>query len=193
MTTGQLSETVSKVMSQWPEAAREAADLVLRAYGEPDECTPSEMVWFNAGPWKRIVATKRFFEHRFPVPHTDSVECFVDYAVPPGAVSALAYFDGSVMVERTAGEMSARCHDEQANFLALNLAHDIITGAKSVSQARQYYAEEFLNYRRGVPTPYMDGLRFSVPRNSADPDVRLLSDEQLEDAEKAGQKPNSEL
>jgi hypothetical protein len=25
----------------------------------------------------------------------------------------LAHFDGSVIVERTAGEVSARCHDEQ--------------------------------------------------------------------------------
>ncbi len=32
----------------------------------------------------------------------------------------VAEFDGSVIVERTAGEVSARCHDEQANFLALN-------------------------------------------------------------------------
>lgn len=189
MTTSQLSKSVADVVAKWPEAAREAADLVLRAYGEPDEITPSEMVWFDAGPWKRIVATKRYFDHRFPVPHTDSVECFIDYDVPPGAASALAYFDGSVMVERTAGELSARCHDEQANFLALNLAHDIITGTKSVSQAREYYAEEFLNYRRGVPTPYMDGLRFSVPSDSGDPDVRLLTEEQLKEAEKAGKRP----
>jgi len=39
----------------------------------------------------------------------------IDYQVPPQQVSSLAAFDGSVVVERTAGEVSARCHDEQAN------------------------------------------------------------------------------
>jgi hypothetical protein len=39
----------------------------------------------------------------------------IDYRVPPEHFSPLAAFDGSVIVERTAGEVSARCHDEQAN------------------------------------------------------------------------------
>jgi hypothetical protein len=53
----------------------------------------------------------------------------------------LAEFDGGV-VERNACEVSARCHDEQASFLALNRMHGIVTGAKSV-QARDYYGNEF--------------------------------------------------
>jgi hypothetical protein len=52
------------------------------------------------------------------------------------AFGRLAEFDGSVIAERTAGEVSARCHDEHANFLALNLMHDIVTGAKNVEEAR---------------------------------------------------------
>jgi hypothetical protein len=50
----------------------------------------------------------------------------------------------------------ARCHDEQANFLALNLMNDIVKGQKSVEEARRYYSKEFLDYRRKKPTPYMD-------------------------------------
>jgi hypothetical protein len=65
--------------------------------------------WPAAGPTGAGV----FVEHQFPVPHIDSVESFIDYAVPPEKVSALAEFDGSVIVDRTAGEVSARCHDEQ--------------------------------------------------------------------------------
>jgi hypothetical protein len=33
-----------------------------------------------------------------------------------------------VIVERTKGELSARCEGEEANFLAINLAHQIVTG-----------------------------------------------------------------
>jgi hypothetical protein len=81
-------------------------------------------------------------------PHTDSVESVIAYRVPPEFFTPLAEFDGSLIVERTAGEVSARCHDEEANSLALNLMHDIVTGAKSVEEARAYYAKEFADYRR---------------------------------------------
>jgi hypothetical protein len=92
------------------------------------------------------------------------------------------------VVGRTAGEVSARCHDEQANFLALNLMHDIVTGAKSVDEARAYYAEEFLNARRKAPTPYMEGLRFEIGIGTADPDQRVLSDQDLERAMREGER-----
>ncbi len=76
-------------------------------------------------------------------------------------MTPITAFDGSVVVERTAGEVSARCHDEQANFLALNFMHDIVTGAKDVTAARAYDAKEFADYRRKKPTPYMESLRFT--------------------------------
>jgi len=43
---------------------------------------------------------------------------------------------------------------------ALNLMHDIVTGKRSVQEARDYYAKEFLDYRRKEPRPYMDEMRF---------------------------------
>ena len=100
--------------------------------------------------------------------------------------SALAEFDGSVVVERTAGEISARCHDEQANNLALNLANDIVTDAMTVEEAREYYAKEFLDHRRKQATPYMDALRFRPGGATRDADERVLSDEDLERAVEEG-------
>lgn len=177
----------SQVIQGWPEEAREAARLVIDQYGEPQEVTDSQLIWHRPGPWKRIVASKAFYAHDFPAPHTDSVESVVDYRVPPERFSDIAAFDGSVVVERTAGEVSARCHDEQANFLALNLMHDIVTGAKTVEQARAYYAKEFADYRRKQPTPYMEKLRFQpADGDAADRDVRLLSDDDLKRAAEEG-------
>lgn len=182
-----MNEQGSDIIQRWPEQSREAAKLVLDKYGEPDEASESQLVWFNRGEWKRIVASKTFWQHDFPAPHQDSIESFIDFTVPPEKFSDLAAFDGSVICERTAGEVSARCHDEEANRLALNLMHDIVTGAKGVDEARDYYATEFLNYRRKQPTPYMERLRFTPPSGGTpDPDVRLLSDEQLERAKAEG-------
>ena len=176
------------VIAGWPDESREAAQLVIDQHGEPDEVTESQLVWHHAGPWKRIVASKAFWQHDFPAPHIDSVESVLDYRVPPEMFTPLAQFDGSVVVERTAGEVSARCHDEQANNLALNLMHDIVTGARDVQQARDYYAHEFLGYRKKEPTPYMDGLRFTpTAGGTPDPDSRVLTDEQLQAAIMVGE------
>jgi hypothetical protein len=110
----------------------------------------------------------------------------LDYRVPPEYATALAEFDGSVVVERTAGEISARCHDEQANNLALNLANDIVTDAMTVEEAREYYAKEFLDHRRKQATPYMDALRFRPDGATRDADERVLSDQDLERAVEEG-------
>jgi len=176
----------SKRIEQWPDESREAAQLVIDRYGEPDEATPSQLVWHRRGEWKRIIATKAFHRHDFPVPHFDSVESVIDYRVPIEDFTPLAQFDGSVVVERTTGEASARCHDEEANRLALNLMHDIVAGEKNVDEARAYYAKEFADYRRKLPTPYMEQLRFAGGADTADPDERILSNEELKRASEEG-------
>jgi hypothetical protein len=174
------------VISGWPEEAREPAQLVIDKYGEPHEICESELIWHRVGPWKRVIATREFFPHEFPAPHVDAVESVLAYDVPPAFATPLAEFDGSVVAERTAGEVSARCHDEEANNLALNLMHDIVRGTKTVDEARAYYAKEFLDYRRKKPTPYMDQLRVPAAASSGDRDRRVLSDDDLERAQSEG-------
>ena len=180
---------LSPAIADWPKDAREAAQLVVDQYGEPDEVNDSQVTWHKPGPWKRIVASRQVHEHNFPAPHLDSVESVIDYRFPIDKARDVCAFDGSVVINRTEGEVSARCHDEQANFLALNLMHDIATGARTTEQARQYYAKEFADYRRKKPTPYMEKLRFSPPGgHTADPDTRLLSDKELEEAVEQGER-----
>lgn len=177
-----------EIIAEWPEESREAASLVVEQYGEPHESTDSELIWYSVGPWKRIEAQRAFWRHEFPAPHTDSVESFIDYRVPAELYDDIGRFDGSVMIERTTGEVSARCHDEQANMLALNLVHDIVTGSKDTDQAREYYAREFIDARRKRPTPYMEQLHFEPTAGSAaDTDRRVLSEEQLESAKAEGE------
>src|ERR671910_260607 len=124
----------------------------------------------------------------WPQESQEAARLVIDTRVPADKVTARAQFDGSVVANRPAGEVSARCHDEQANLLALNLMHEIVSGRKSVGEARAYYAQEFLNYRRKEPTPYMEKLHFQPGRDTADPDQRLLSDQDLEQAVEPGKK-----
>lgn len=64
-------------------------------------------------------------------------------------------------------ELSARCHDKQANFLALNFMHDIVTGARHANGARGLLRQGFIDYQRKKPTPYMGGLRFPSDQSGA--------------------------
>jgi hypothetical protein len=92
-------------------------------------------------PWKRTIVYSDEIPHDFPQPHTDVIENYINYSVPPEMFSEPAKFVGSVIVERTRGEVSSRCDMEAANILALNLMNDIVTGKLSVEEARDKYCE----------------------------------------------------
>ncbi len=61
----------------------------------------------------------------------------------------MAQYDGSVIVERTKGEISTRCDEEEMNLLAINLANDVVTGKRSVEEARAFYAETMMAFMNG--------------------------------------------
>jgi hypothetical protein len=72
--------------------------------------------------------------------------------------------------------MSARCDKEGANFLAINLANDVATGAKTIVEARAYYTQAMKTFKQsGQMDPYMQGLKFTVPTGGTkDPDVQTF-------------------
>ncbi len=86
----------------------------------------------------------------------------------------LAQFDGSVTVDRTQGTIAARCDKEENNFLALNLAHDVITKKKSVEEARTAYGEMIKQAMSGNKPEYMKKLMFSSEMNAPDSDISTI-------------------
>ena len=88
------------------------------------------LFWHKAGSYKRIKVTRVEIPHDFPKPHMDFLEHTIEYRVPAEKASAIVAFDGSITINRTAGEMSARCDLEGPNILTLNLAHDMVIGKK---------------------------------------------------------------
>jgi len=166
-------------IKDWEKDQQDVAKVMIDQYGEPDETTPSLLIWRNKGQWVEIVASKKGTQHDFPFPHLDIVESVAAYRVPPGKFSELAAFDGSVTVKRTQGLISARCHDEMANLLAINLSHDIIRDKKTIEDARKAYVDIMVDYRAKRPTPYMDALQFPEQKGAGDPDVTLITPEEL--------------
>jgi hypothetical protein len=161
-------ETVTAI---WPEKPKGAVQEMVKKYGPPDEFTASKVMWKKRGQWKKISVSREEVQHDWPAPHTDIVEQFIDMRVPPDKFDDLAKFDGSVIAERTKGEISARCGGEAANFLALNLANDIATGKRTFSDARNYYAKAMKQKEQGNTDPYLEKLVFEVQTSgTADPD-----------------------
>jgi hypothetical protein len=155
----------------WSAASREAIADMTAKYGRPNEMTPTMAVWHNNGPWKRTIVYRTEVPHSFPMQHPDVMQQFVDYRVPTDRYDELAMYDGSVVVERTNGEISARCDKEGANFLALNLAQEIATGRRTAEDARRMYAEQIMAMKAGRPAPYTERLLFTPMRGtSMDPD-----------------------
>lgn len=162
---------VKALIKDWPPMSVKAAEQTLDKYGPPNEAMASRLIWYNNGPWKRTICYRDEVLHNFPAPHTDVIEQFIDYQVPLEKLGELAAYDGSVIVERTKGEVSARCDMEAANILALNLMHDIVTGKHTAEEAREIYSEVTGAYILNQSAPYAEKFQFDVPSgDTADAD-----------------------
>lgn len=155
-------EMVNKTIESWPETSKSAAKATMEKYGPPNEATASQLIWHNNGPWKRTIVYSEEVQHNFPMPHKDVLEQFVDMNVPSDKFDDLAAFDGSVVAERTKGELSARCDKEAANFLAINLSKDVIDGKKTVQQARKEYGDSIKAKMSGKSPALTEKLQFEV-------------------------------
>lgn len=158
-------------LSIWPEASRMAVKEINDKYGKPDGVTKDELIWLKRGVWKKICINKKETKHSFPIEHTDMMQTTISYKVPTEIMDELGKFDGSVTFDRTQGTMSARCDKEGNNFLALNLANDIITGKKSVEEARKAYGDIVKEKMNGGNPIYMQKLTFSTQEDTADSDI----------------------
>jgi hypothetical protein len=182
-----LSESeVEALTRDWPKAPRNVLKQMLRQYSLPNEGTAYRLIWYYNGPWKRTELTRDEIAHNFPAPHTDYLTNWIDYRVPPEAAAALTIYDGSCLIDRTAGEAGARCDSEAANFITINFMHEIVTGTKSVEEAREAYASQMAAYMMGRPATYAEKLLFDAPSGGTmDPDEAVLAPQVEQMKEKA--------
>jgi hypothetical protein len=166
---------VEKVIAGWPKASQEAVRFMTKKYGPAAAVTQEMIIWGKTGPWKRTIVFAHEYPHEFPAHHTDVMQQFTDYKADPGLYDDLAKYDGSVVLERTSGEISARCDKEGANFLALNLAHEIATGKRKVEDARKTYGEQITAMKAGRRAPYTERLMFQASGPTGDPDMSVMS------------------
>jgi hypothetical protein len=159
---------VERIIDGWPEAQKNVARQMLEKYGPPKEATPTKLFWYRNGPWKRTILSSDVVAHNWPTPHSDFLTQVIDYRVPPEMFDDIAQFDGSILLDRTRGEVAARCDSEAANVLGLNMVHEIVTGKRSVQDARETSTQNTVAYNMGRAAPYAERLLFEVPRGGTE-------------------------
>jgi hypothetical protein len=166
---------VATVIRDWPKPSQNAAQEMMRKYGPPQEATATLLIWQGNSPWKRTLVHKSPVEHDFPLKHMDVLEQVADYRVPLNLFSPLATFDGSVVANRTRGEVSASGDTEATNIMALNLADDIVQGKKTVEQARDAMGAAARDLAGGRTSQDAKELRLPPPQGDlADPDTAVV-------------------
>ena len=168
---GDLLAAVDSILMNWKEQPRDTARALIAKYGAPHEVTQSRMIWYNNGPWKRTELSNAEIPHNFPAPHNDMLEQVIDYRVPPEKTMDVLAYNGSILIDRTRGEMGARCASEELNIMALNLAHDVITGQRTPESARDTYTTAATQFTQGIGSPLNEKLQFiTAVGPTADPD-----------------------
>ena len=161
---------VQKHAASWPEKTRRLVAQLITKYGTPAEATERQITWYGNGPWKKTTIYKEEVRHNFASTHQDVLEQTVSYKVPVDKIAALVQFNGSVVVNRTRGELSSSADSEELNFLALNVADDVIRGERDVEQARTYYAQIVRAKMIKEPEADLQALELKPATSTGDPD-----------------------
>jgi hypothetical protein len=167
---------VAEITKDWPAVSKSAANDILQKYGPPQEATATMVIWRSNGPWKRTIVHKTGVEHAFAAAHQDVLEQTVEYKVPLNFYNALAVYNGSLIADRTRGELTAWCDREATNMLSLNLAQDILRGRITAEQAREAHAQAMRELQAGTPPETMQKLTIPPPQGDlTDPDTPAVA------------------
>ncbi len=153
-------DDVNDEIGDWPAGPQLAAQEMMAKYGAPQEVTSERLIWHNAGPFARIMVTRKELPHNFPLTHKDYLEHTIYYDVPADKTDQVHAFDASITIHPGSGELSARCDLESNNVLTLNLANDIVKNGKTVAAARKEFGEAVTARTVGNPPPSTQALQF---------------------------------
>jgi hypothetical protein len=147
-------------LESWPERSRDIAKAMIEKYGEPARFNGNGLLWNDNGPWKRTIVYRSAQPHYTWLRDKDYLKQAIVYRVPADKLAALKRFDPRIEANETSGELSSRSESEALNFLALNLAEEIITGKRSVEDARAFYRKTEELSKSGKSSPSLERLLF---------------------------------
>ena len=163
------AQTPESVIRKWPGTSRTIARGMIDAYGRPQRFGADFLAWDDNGAWKRSVVYRDARPHFIAIRDKDYLEQTIGYRVPDDKVAALERFDKRIRVDKAHGELSARSESQKSNYLAINLAEEIITEKRSVEDARAFYRKTQELSKSGKSSAYLEGFTFQ-----SDDDKRIV-------------------
>jgi hypothetical protein len=174
-------EMLERLLGVWPEDSARVARAMIDKYGIPQDASALQITWLNNSPWKRTVIFRDGADHNFPSRHKAILEQAVSYRVPLKKTADVLAFDGSLIIDRTRGELASRSDSEEHNLLALNVADEICNGKRKVSGARDFVSKTSVLSMSGKSSPYVERLLFEPAQGSADPDEQTIKEGESDD------------
>ena len=153
-------ETPESVILLWPTFSYRLARLMIAKYGQPSEATDHSLVWERNGQWKRTVVYRVPPLERNLSRGGGRLEQTVAYRVPARRLDDLARFDKKIEADPKDGRLTARSDDESENFLALNLADEVLQGTRTPQEAADFRRSATRLRDSGKSSPYFDRLLF---------------------------------
>jgi hypothetical protein len=156
---------VQETVDHWSNYSRVTADFLIERYGPPDRVSASRLVWDGAGPWRTVaVWDEPGYLDRAGGP--SNMEQTVGMRVADDKRLALGVFGDVLKVSKDGDELTARCGSEPLDFLAINLAHEVIAGSMSPENAALAFVRTAELSQSGKSSPLMQGFVFPPePRN----------------------------
>lgn len=147
-------ESAKTAVAGWPEGSRMVAEAMIEKYGAPDSVDDAKLTWDGNGGWKRTTV------YRLPSEGSDVIEQAIGYVVPKERRDDLTRLDLGLKVDEGAGELTATSESEETNFLALNLADEVVKETRTPEGARAYYVQVLRLAGAGKSSPYLRELLF---------------------------------
>lgn len=146
---------VEATLATWPQRPQRAAHAMIEKYGLPDESGKKRLVWNDNGPWKRTIVRRDAAN--------EVLSQTAVYRVPNDRYELIGGLPGRVSAERGREELAASSDSESLNFLALNLADEVISGKRQLDDAHKAYDRAAALAASGKSSPYTQSLLFAEP------------------------------
>lgn len=158
--------TPESIILQWPTFSYRLARYMISKYGQPAQSSDVRLVWLDNGPWKKTVVYRVPPGGRTLGDTAGRLEQSVEYRVPAEKRGELARFDREIGFDEKAGLLTVLSNDEGDNFLAVNLADEVVRGRRTAKEASDFRRQILRLQDSGKSSPYLERLLFVAERPS---------------------------
>lgn len=141
-------------VASWPEASKAIAEAMIEKYGQPGIIDADSVSWIDNGSWDKTTV------YRLPGADRDLLEQSVRYKVPEEKAALLSQLGLALSINPLDERLSSTSESEELNFLAVNLADEVVQGKTTVEEAREFYQKTVKLSGSGKSSSYMQGLQF---------------------------------